>query len=200
MIPDACKRMFVNRPRSTIVWRMTWVIGISGLLNGAAVMGDTAITLEYGDGRRGPADFGVQKIHPVAPWMVVGFAGPVDLGLQVVGDLGRWLGPLEDGWGWRPGRVVWHWSRRLRFVWRRMPPAPYRGRPLELMLVGAGPANPTPLASTFGWILRAPAFALEPIPPQSALSIGSGASATPYREALRAPNRMTLPSVSGASR
>jgi hypothetical protein len=165
---------------------MTWVIGIPGLITGAAVMADTQITLEYDDGRLVPAPFGVQKIHAVAPWIVVGFSGPVDLGLQVVEDLQRWLDPpFPDNWGLAMSHATWHWARRLRYIWRKGLPAVFHKKPFALLVIGAGePRRDSSFPVTFGYILRAPDFGLEPIPAQTARSIGSGSALPLYREAL----------------
>jgi len=147
---------------------MTWVVGMPGLPAGGLLVGDVRVTVG-GE----PQPVRVQKIHAIAPWIAAGFAGPVWPGLRLMEDVRAWLGLPEVGTGLRPGRVAWHWSRRLRFLWGAWLPNQYRDYDLELLLLGAGPSTP-PFQQTHGWVMRSPYFTLEPIPPLTAAGIGTG--------------------------
>lgn len=69
---------------------MTWVIGMPGLLNGGAAIADIRIAVLNGRGGRRAVE-GVQKIHQVGRWMILGFAGNVEVGFRAVNDLRHYL-------------------------------------------------------------------------------------------------------------
>ena len=126
---------------------------------------------------------GILKIHQVGRWLAVGFAGNVEAGFMMVDDLRHYLSEVPDEAMVRPGFITWHWARRVRYAYRRLPERLRRGG-CELLLVGASPPEKSPFSITHGYILRAPEFGLEIIPPQKARSIGSGSKVPEYVAAL----------------
>jgi hypothetical protein len=155
-------------------------------MTGAGLIADTRVCVKRGE-EYVPLSFGVQKIHPLAPWMAIGFAGSVELGFGAVEHVRRRLRPLPPAHGYRPGKVAWHAGRRLRFWWTQADPA-LRELGLQLMLIGAGPSHtglpPGMNARTHGYVLTDPDFRPEPMPQRRAFSIGSGGDVEEYQAAL----------------
>ncbi len=104
---------------------MTWVVGIPGLMTGAAAMADVRIPVEEPDGSRSGPTFGVQKLHAVAPVVVVGFAGIVELGLEAIECLRADLPSLPEGRLYSPPGLAEYWAPRLR-AWGRARACPSR--------------------------------------------------------------------------
>jgi hypothetical protein len=74
---------------------MTWVIAHVNPL-AAVMLSDIRISVE-GDGRtREVTEFGVKKVHYVAPTVFVGFAGSIPLGFTLVDDLDLYLQDAYD--------------------------------------------------------------------------------------------------------
>jgi hypothetical protein len=76
------------------------------------LFGDTRIS--YGNGGRlvEVKEFGVQKIHPVAPNLVVGFAGTIVDGFKLVANLQSYVGALHQALH-EPRTVVESWLESL---------------------------------------------------------------------------------------
>ena len=138
--------------------------------------------MKYGS-RQEPAPFGVQKLHAVAPWILLGFSGSVELGLRAVNDVRAQYGQLPPGAFWYPGRVAWHFARRLRWAWPQLDKALTDGG-LELLLLGAVPAQSVGSSGCPGYMLRSPSFRLEVLPQGAPCSIGSGSNLQNYIDAL----------------
>lgn len=156
---------------------MTWVVGIPGMMSGAAIMADIRICRPD----RSPiTQFGVRKLHEVAPIMIAAFAGSVGPGLRTIEELRASLPILPPGSIFQVGSVARRFRKVARRTWYQACSAE-KAVGLELMLIGAGlrpagfPAG-FPIARTSGWVLRAPSFALERMPLRRATSIGSGSS------------------------
>lgn len=149
---------------------MTWVIGLPGMPTGALGLADTRITVS--NGHTVAHIDGIQKLHPIAPNLALAFAGSVELGFHVVDDLRAFLGGPPRGQLVLPHKTVWHWARRLRFLFSRYAIT----APLELMVLAASPNEPTipELEPSYGFVLRAPEFSMEKMPYWRTTAIGSG--------------------------
>jgi hypothetical protein len=162
---------------------MTWVIGIPSLVTGAVGLGDVRITLHGPGGLQPVEGVGVQKMHAVGRWMALGFAGSVELGFRAVNDFSHYLSGVPAGAMARPGFCTWHWARRVRYAFARLPTEAKRGG-LDLLVLGASPQESSFPTYTHGYILRCPTFELEVIPPVKARSIGSGSHVPAFVEEL----------------
>jgi hypothetical protein len=162
---------------------MTWVIGMPGFLTRGVVVSDVRVSLV--NTRTGlvvrEVD-AVQKIHQVAHNMVLGFAGSVELGFALVEDLRRFNQWVPAGNVASPAWTAWHWGRRVRFIWSRLPPAAQQ-LGCELLLAGALPGQ-GPIVHSSAFALRSPRFEFEQVPARTARSIGSGAHVAEYAAEL----------------
>jgi hypothetical protein len=154
---------------------MTWVVGIPHLLSAAIGLGDVRITVRHGRHSSAVEEVGVQKLHEIAPWVAMGFAGSIELGFRAVNDFRHFLSSVPEGGMVYPGFVTWHWARRVRYIFNRLSVDERRGG-LELLILGASPGvEPFPVP-THGYILRGPRFDVEAILPEKSGSIGSGSA------------------------
>jgi hypothetical protein len=165
---------------------MTWVIGMPGFLTRGVLVGDVRVTLVNPETHRPVREFeGVRKIYPVAPNIAIGFAGNIDAGFRMVGDL-EWnlRNAVPAGHALeQPSRFLFAWRRRARWGWRERIDAAEKAGGCSLLVIGALPPN-GPFVPTVGYILRAPEFEAERIPPRHAASIGSGAHVAEYAAEL----------------
>lgn len=163
---------------------MTWVVGIPGMMSGATMMADVRISRPDGSPITG---FGVQKLHPICPMVMAGFAGSVTLGFRVIEALQAQVPERDDGI-YSPASVTLCCRRIARRVWHSAPPEQRAGS-LALMLIGAG-LRPRgfppgfPIARTYGYVLRSPRFDLERMPLRRHGSIGSGSDVPRWIEML----------------
>jgi hypothetical protein len=166
--------------------RVTWVVGMPGLLSRGVLVGDVRITLRDPSGRRPDRELeGVQKIHRLTDNIAVGFAGNIDTALGLILDAKRWMGIPEGVMPEQPSRYAFHWRRRLRWIWRNHLPERNRSGGVAFMWMGALPTqSPGLLGGTMAWILRSPDFEPERIPNRAARSIGSGAAVEAYANEL----------------
>jgi hypothetical protein len=74
---------------------VTWIVG-TVFPDFATLFGDTRISYEDGGRLVEVDEFGVQKIHPVAPNLVVGFAGAIVDGFRLVESLQSYVGALKQ--------------------------------------------------------------------------------------------------------
>jgi hypothetical protein len=162
---------------------MTWVIGMPGFLTRGVIVSDVRVSLVNSRTGRVVREIdAVQKIHPVADNMVLGFAGSVELGFALVDDLRRFNQWVPDGHLASTAWTAWHWARRVRFIWGRLPPQA-RQLGCELLLVGALPSQ-GPFVQSSAFVLRSPRFEFEVIQSRTARSIGSGAHVAEYAAEL----------------
>lgn len=135
---------------------------------------DVRICVQHADGRCVAVDgIGLQKVHPVGPFVLAGFAGSVELGFAAITDLRRCIGSPPDGVAVSPCKLARWWWRRPRRVWRTTVPERLKPIGLEVMIVGVSP-EPTPFPTSHGFIFRSPTFEPERIRPWKPASIGRG--------------------------
>jgi hypothetical protein len=167
---------------------MTWVIGMPGLLTRGVLVGDVRITVRQP--RRPDREIeGVQKIHRVADNIAIGFAGNIETALRMVWDAARSvaLGIPEGTMLTQPSRFLFHWSRRLRWVWQTRLTHHQREGGVDLLWMAALPTtHPAGIGATMGWIVRSPDFEPERITDRTARSIGSGTHIEEYAAELYA--------------
>lgn len=169
--------------RRTTVDHVTFVAALTGLPNGGYVANDIRVG---SFGRRGEfrpwLDVGLQKVYPIGPFVVAGFAGSVELGLWAMHDLDHYVGDPPDGVAVYPTVIARWWWRRARRAFSRAPVS-LRKLGLDVLLVGASP-DPTPLVVSHGFIFRSPTFEPQRILPLNPEGIGSGAGLAQVTEAL----------------
>jgi hypothetical protein len=162
---------------------VTFVVALTGLPNGGYVANDVRVGAYDAQGQFVPwLDIGLQKVYPIGPFVLSGFAGSVELGFWAMQDLRRYVGDPPPGVAFYPSVIARWWWRRPRRVW---PSFPRRLQELGLsvILVGASP-EPTPLNVSHGFVFRYPNFELERIRPLSPTGIGSGNGVPQAVEAL----------------
>lgn len=161
---------------------MTYVVGLTGLPNGGYVAND----IRVGSVARGMfqpwSALGVQKVYPVGPYVVAGFAGSVEMGFWAVRDLEHYIGDPPEGFAVYPSVIARWWWRRARRVFARAPEN-LQNLGLNVLLVGASP-EATPLAVSHGFIFRSPTFEPERLASFTPTGIGSGAGLAQVTEAL----------------
>jgi hypothetical protein len=99
----------------------------------------------------------LQKIYPVGPLLLAGFAGSVQVGFQMIHDM-REAFALPPDHIWLPSIAVWRWWRRARRI--------FRYQPIELQQLGCSliVAAVSPVRSgfigTFSYaaVMRSPDF------------------------------------------
>lgn len=158
---------------SDSVGRVTFVVSLTGLPNGGYVANDLRVGAYDTRGHFCPwIDFGLQKVYPIGPYVVAGFAGSVELGFWAIHDLRRYVGDPPEGVAVYPSVIARWWWRRPRRAWGRVPER-LRKLGLSVILVGASP-DPTPLNVSHGFVFRSPNFEFERIAPMRPTGIGSG--------------------------
>ncbi len=160
---------------------MTWVIGRAGPMGHAVGLSDIQVTL--GDGSEHDC---LQKIHRVTPNMVLGFAGSVAIGLEAVAQMRVALHRDDESDRWDPGTVAESLPDGLRQLFESFPDEE-NALTCELMLLSAHPTwndGPAPWARCYVHRFYSPDFEPSEAAPAQIVSIGSGASVTPYSEAL----------------
>lgn len=165
---------------------MTWAIGACNILGGyAAMVSDVQVT--FRDGRT--VDL-VRKAYPVGHFIVGAFAGSVQIGfalLQSVSDHLRLSADAPANACWAPNVVAEHWAPFARDIFDAAPVA-QRDLGAQFLLVGPHPTEdgiPTraiPYLCKLCW----PTFEPEIVRNgNSALSIGSGADVSKYRDGIK---------------
>jgi hypothetical protein len=162
---------------------MTYVVGLTGLPNGGYVANDVRVG-SFDQRRRfvpWPA-IGLQKVYPIGPYVVAGFAGSVELGFWAMNDLRRYVGDPPEGVAVISSVIARWWWRRPRRAWPQMP-SHLRKLGLSIIVVGVSPAA-TPLTASHGFIFRAPDFQFERMAPLRPTGIGSGNGLPQITDAL----------------
>lgn len=163
---------------------MTWVIALPGFPTGAVLLADVRVSfVDPQSGRIVAAVDGVQKVHPVAQNLAVGFAGSVVAGFVLAQDLARWLSGIKQGHVWSPARIANQWQRRLRAAWRELPEEVKAGG-CDLLLAGAWPSAHAAFSHSDAYRFTAPDFNLTRLRRGHAAAIGSGAGVPAYKEML----------------
>ncbi len=90
---------------------MTWVAAAL-YPDFGTLFGDTRISYLHGVRLVEVKEFGVQKIHPVAPNLVVGFAGTIVDGFRLVDSLRSYVGTLPQA-PHDPRKVAQGWLKAL---------------------------------------------------------------------------------------
>jgi hypothetical protein len=162
---------------------VTWILGAAIPFGYAALISDVRVTFPDGSHR----DI-LQKVYPVGPMLLAGFAGSVEIGFRLIQDLQHYLhlpnppGYPEQRAMWYPQQACWQWRRRARRLFSEAP-ADRRALGAGLIVAAVTPFRNGP----FGLIsrcvrMRAPEFLPERIAPVSWTSIGSGSQ---HQDALR---------------
>jgi hypothetical protein len=154
---------------------MTWILGSGVTFGYGALVSD--VRASFFDGNRrylGHVD-ALQKIYPVGPWMMAGFAGSVQFGFQSIAHLQRSFGDLPPDRSHLPEPAAWRWYRHARRAFARAP-EDVRAFSSSIILVGASPLRNGP----FHWArclrMRSPSFEPERIRGLVWTSIGSGST------------------------
>ncbi len=162
---------------------MTWVIGASTMFGYGLVLSDVCVTCRA-TGKRWDA---LQKAFPLGKFIVGGLAGDVGIGLTMLRSLQGFLSdePVPRDECCEPEYVSETWSKEAKRIYGEIVAHGGAGE-VEILTVGVSPRPETlggavPVVSVF----RSPEFAPEMVVGGNrALSIGSGAVADNYRNAL----------------
>jgi hypothetical protein len=141
----------------------------------------------------------LQKLYPIAPFMVAGFSGSVELGFSLINDFCAWLKPQVPAGGAVNTRVVVQlWWRRARWIFGRGR-ADLQRQGTQILVAGISPSERRGdlrprteviiLSSSDGFVPRH-------ANPMAPVSIGSGSDVPEYNAALQ--NLDYLLSVEGS--
>lgn len=165
---------------------MTWAIGACNVLGAyAAMVSDVQVT--FSDGRT--ADL-VRKAYPVGPYIVGAFAGSVYIGFALLQSISDYLRLPPDAPAnscWEPNVVAVHWAPIARKIFET---APKNQRDLgaQFLLVGPHPTEDGIPTRAIPYLCKLSSPVFEPEITRngnSAISIGSGAVVTKYRDGIR---------------
>lgn len=170
---------------------MTWVIAHVNPV-AVVILSDIRISVEGGGATSEVTEFGVKKIHHVAPTVFVGFAGSIPLGFTLVDDFDLHLQVAYDPYV-PTSTLAKDWVRaRLPRLAQMEHPA--RGRPTQMLVAGMHLAPVDDGATRFPWgsgvVLTLPygldgEAQVEPFGwDAGGVSIGSGNDVRQYREML----------------
>ena len=164
---------------------MTWAIGACNILGAyAALISDVQVT--FGDGRT--VDL-VRKAYPVGPYIVGAFAGSVYIGfglLQSISDYLRLPADAPPNSAWEPNVVAEHWAPIARDVFEAAPKN-QQALGAQFLLVGPHPTEDGIPTRAIPYLCKFSSPAFEPEITRnrnSAISIGSGADVTQYRNGI----------------
>jgi hypothetical protein len=150
---------------------VTWILG-SGLPWGyGALIGDVRVTWPA----TGQHLDVLQKIYPVGPWMIAGFAGSVELGFALVEDLRFFLSGAGPDYMFPPERALWDWRRRGRRIFGHASSS-HRSHGCQILVAAVTPFSNGLFLKTICIKLSAPEFLPHKAEPYQWLSIGSGVS------------------------
>lgn len=167
------------------------MVGLPGLAVGAIAVSDARVSFcDRNTGHVIESWDGVQKIHEVAPNILMGFAGSIYLGFKCVSDFAHFLGPNPTRRFVKLEEALIDWAGDLRDAWRdpkQVPPEEASGG-CHLLFLGVDPTKNVGDISwwpvTSGFIVRAPDFDIEAIPGTEPGSIGSGSGKSAYLAVL----------------
>jgi hypothetical protein len=161
---------------------MTWVIGYSSPLAYAVGMSDIRVTF-----RGNRTKDCLQKIHPISPFICLGFAGSVRIGFSLVERLRYELRDAPPGSAWDQYEVA-KWCPEVFQEVFASHTAEERNSQSHLIMLAAHPCEPVDdptWAKCSVFIFRSPRFSLEEAPLLTVVSIGSGAGVEVYRSVLQ---------------
>lgn len=149
---------------------MTWILGTAVPFGYGALISDTRASW-----RDGQYVDGLQKIYPVGPWMMAGFAGSVMFGFQTIAYLQHWFGPPTLGRAYMPEVEAWRLYRRVRRAFAAAP-LDIRSDRCSIILVGVSPSGGGPFGPNSRCLrMTSPHFIPERAAPLTWHSIGNGA-------------------------
>lgn len=149
---------------------MTWVLGSGVPFGYGALIAD--VRASWG------ADVcldRLQKIYPVGPGLMAGFAGSVAVGFSMIGFMQRRC-CAPPGTLYPVKRIAWHWHRFARWLWTEAVKPELKPLGCELMIVGVSPEQNGPFLFSNAVKMKAPEFNLEIVKAWTWGSIGDGAS------------------------
>jgi hypothetical protein len=123
----------------------------------------------------------LQKIYPVAPLLMAGFAGSVEIGFAMIEDMRRSL-QLAPGRVWHPRIAFWKWWRRGRRIFQ-LAPRHLQQSGCSILMVGVSPAAIAAFstfpprgfyAHSYAVVMRSPSFTPVFVPWNEWGAIGSG--------------------------
>ena len=174
----------------SMLYGMTWIVGVSSLFGYGAIFSDVQVT--FGDGTTKDI---LQKAYSVGPYIGAGFAGSVLIGFNLLQSLANFLylpDGAENSVAWDPLWVSNNWGPLAKKIFDS---APLVERKLgsRILIVGASPDQSIALGPKI-YISRfsSPEF----IPgimaqPQKICSIGSGAGVAVYKHSIKPLFRLT---------
>lgn len=140
---------------------MTWVIGASTAFGYGIMLSDICVTYKV-NGEQKTID-ALQKIYPLAPFVVGGFAGSVRIGLNLLSSLSEFLEPPEQNIAWKLDWVVDNWSPIAKKIFNQHAPEEKKAQS-HILLIAAHPTENVGLpneAKIDLAILRSPNFTPE---------------------------------------
>jgi hypothetical protein len=157
------------------------------------IISDVCVSWTKADGSLYTKDC-LQKIYPVGPSIVAGFAGSIDIGFALLKNLSQFLKLPEDekDVSWIPEWVAENWKDKAKYVFSTFP-LNLRKHGSEILMVGAHPDEDIGIPG-FSRIyivkMGSPNFAPTIVSsPQSILSIGSGSNIEEYKAAIENINK-----------
>jgi hypothetical protein len=160
---------------------MTWIVGAAATTGYAVGVSD--IRVSFGNGQELDC---LQKIYPMARFVVAGFAGSVEIGFRMLDGLAYQLRGAPDNQAFFPQDVADCFSPLAKDIFEEAP-AESKDLGSHIILLGV---HPTEDLGIPGWarcsvhVLKSPDFAPESSAIGRVVSIGSGSQIDAYKETL----------------
>ena len=159
---------------------MTWIVGMPTLWGYSIGISDIRVTLADGS----ECDC-LQKIHPIAQWITLGFAGSVLIGFRMIEVMRYWLHGDQPDRAWNPLETVELWPAIARDVFAAAAPEERAGQCALLMLSADPDTPPTELgARTYVHTFRSPDFVPVQVQTHKLAGIGSGTEVPAFQQYL----------------
>src|SRR5579863_5840894 len=159
---------------------MTWIVGMPTMWGYSIGISDIRVTLA--DNSEHDC---LQKIHPIAPSITLGFAGSVYIGFQMIEVMRQWLRCDQPDHAWKPLETAEIWPEVARDVFAAAPAKEQAGRCALLMLSADPDTPPTEFgATTYVHTFRSPDFVPAQVQIHRVEGIGSGTEIEAFKKYL----------------
>jgi hypothetical protein len=160
---------------------MTWIVGTAPPFGWAVGLSDIRVT--FSDDSELDC---LRKIYPVGRFIAAGFAGSVAIGFAMIQRLTELLYNPDERLAWIPSEVAKWWQHDAQEIFNSFNDLE-KSRGSQIILLGVHPSEnmgDLPRASSHVYTFTWPDFEPTLANLNEVVSIGSGASVTPYRELL----------------
>lgn len=165
---------------------MTWVVGTAPPFGYSILVSDICVSFRKADGQQVYRDC-LQKIYPMAPNILGGFAGSVRIGFELLGTIQYQLARVPQDYGWGLNVIANTWMPR--YFRRIFNSASEQERSLSasVILTSAHPSlnnGDAPWPQTDVFTFKSPDFVPQKGEPFKVVAIGCGAAIPTYMSSV----------------